>query len=106
MLKRLRQNTNSNVPSINMSSPLPVESRGQQEKAERRKKREERRMKKAIAISKSEEKVLRRQRRMGIRCIETHAELSGSDSGDEIIDGKESPLLSGRHLPYSQLKEM
>lgn len=80
---------------VSMSSPLPVESRGQQEKAERRKKREERRMKKAIAISKSEEKVLRRQRRMGIRCIETHAELSGSDSGDEIIDGKESPLLSG-----------
>ena len=84
------------MSSTYASSKLPIESRGQEEKAERVKKREERRLKKAIAISKSEEKILKRQRRLGIRCIETHAELSGSDSGDEVFgEDKESPKLSG-----------
>lgn len=109
-LNRLRQNSvkmaagGEVVTNSYVSTELPIVcvSKGLKDKQERVRKREERRMRQAaaaMAANSEERKKLKRQRKLGIKCIETHAELSGSDSGDdeELLDENGSPKLSGKH---------
>ena len=101
-MKRLRQNSAVGGSKAYAPTALSIVPKGAEEKEERAKKREERRLKKAAAAAvadESAEKRIKRQKKLGMKCIETHAELSGSDSGDEDLDeDKESPKLSGNIL--------
>ena len=88
-MKRLRQNSAVGGSKAYAPTALSIVPKGAEEKEERAKKREERRLKKAAAAAvadESAEKRIKRQKKLGMKCIETHAELSGSDSGDEDLD--------------------